>query len=302
MTGCVGREPASGARPTLAGRWPAHAARGAATGTPVSPAAGRMQDMTTSDAVEVTLPGGVAMPMVGFGTWQLRGRHAYEAVRHALRVGYRHIDTATMYRNEAEIGQAIRDSGVPREQIFVTTKLLPSDAGRERQVIAASLKALGTGYVDLWLIHSPPYRDDGVETWREFLAIRDEGLARAVGVSNYRVSQIDRLVEATGEAPAVNQILWSPRRYDPAVLAAHRERSVVLEGYSPLKDTRLSDPVLVEIARRHGVTTAQVVLRWHLEHGIPVIPKSGNPDRIASNFDLYSFRLSPDEVARIDSL
>src|SRR5690606_3678673 len=211
-------------QPHYASWWPPHRPR-VTTGAPPSPATGRMQGMTTSDAVEVTLPGGVALPMVGFGTWQLRGRHAYEAVRHALRVGYRHIDTATMYRNEAEIGQAIRDSGVPREQVFVTTKLLPSDAGRERRVIAASLEALGIGYVDLWLIHSPPDRDGGVATWREFLAVRDEGLARAVGVSNYRVSQLDRLIAATGEAPAVNQILFSPRRYDPAVIAAHRERS-----------------------------------------------------------------------------
>src|SRR5690606_23256150 len=126
-------------------------------------------------------------------------------VRRALDVGYRHLDTATMYGNEAEIGRAVRDSGVPREEVFITTKLMPSDAGRERRVIAASLAALGTDYVDLWLIHAPPRRD-GVDTWREFLAVRDEGLARAVGVSNYVPAQIDRLVTETGQPPAVNQI------------------------------------------------------------------------------------------------
>ena len=251
---------------------------------------------------DVILAGGSTMPLVGFGTWQLRGEQAYDAVRYALQVGYRHLDTATMYGNEAEVGRAMRDSDVPREEVFVTTKLLPSDAGREREVIAASLRALGTGYVDLWLIHSPPGRDAGLPTWREFLAVRDDGLARAVGVSNYRVGQLDRLTEATGQAPEVNQIPWSPGRHDPAVLAAHQQRSVVLEGYSPLKLARLGDPALTAIAERHGVTTAQVVLRWHLEHRIPVIPKSGVPDRIAANFDLFGFTLGPDEVARIDAL
>jgi diketogulonate reductase-like aldo/keto reductase len=253
-------------------------------------------------AEAVTLTGGAAMPLVGFGTWQLRGEPAYRAVRHALAVGYRHIDTATMYGNEAEVGRAVRDSGLPREQVFVTTKLLPSDAGRERQVIAASLRALDMSYVDLWLIHSPPSRRAGLATWREFLAVREVGLARSVGVSNYRLDQLDQLTEAAGEAPAVNQIPWNPPRHDPETLAGHRRRGVVLEGYSPLKGTRLRDPVLVEIARRHGVTAAQVVLRWHLEHQIPVIPKSADPNRIASNFDLSGFALDADEVARIDTL
>lgn len=249
----------------------------------------------------VKLPGGAAMPLVGFGTWQLRGEAAYQAVRYALSVGYRHVDTATMYRNEAEVGRAVRDSGVPREELFLVTKLLPEDAGRERAVVEASLRALGTGYLDLWLIHAPPAQA-GLATWREFRAVRDEGLARAVGVSNYSLAQLDRLTEATGEAPAVNQVRWGPMVHDPDTLAGHRERGVVLEGYSPLKATRLRDRVLVGIAERHGVTAAQVVLRWHLEHRIPVIPKSGNRERIAANFDLSGFTLDADEVARIDAL
>jgi 2,5-diketo-D-gluconate reductase A len=144
--------------------------------------------------------------------------------------------------------------------------------------------------------------------WREFLAARDEGLARSVGVSNYSIAQIDELITANeggrggGRGPAVNQIPWSPSRYDPALLAAHADRGVAVEGYSPLKGTRLRDPVLTEIAARHHVTPAQVVLRWHLEHGITVIPKSSRPDRIKSNFDLFSFSLTPDEVARLDHL
>lgn len=242
------------------------------------------------------------MPLVGFGTWQLRGDSGYEAIRYALEAGYRHLDTATMYGNETEVGRALRDSGVPREDVFVTTKLLPSGAGRERETIAASLRELGTDYVDLWLIHSPPRDQAGLPTWREFLAVRDEGWARAVGVSNYDLDQLDQLTEATGEAPAVNQLRWSPVEHDPHRLAAHRDRGVVLEGYSPLKGTRLRDPLLSDIAQRHGVTPAQVVLRWHLEHGIPVIPKSGNRDRIVSNLDLFGFTLSADQIARIDAL
>lgn len=242
------------------------------------------------------------MPLVGFGTWQLRGEAAYQAVRYALSVGYRHLDTATMYRNEAEVGRAVRDSGVPRDEVFLVTKLLPEDAGRERAVLDASLRALGTDYLDLWLIHSPPDRQGGQATWREFRAVRDAGLTRAIGVSNYSLAQLDRLAETTGEAPAVNQVRWGPTVHDPDTLAGHRERGVVLEGYSPLKATRLRDRVLAGIAERHGVTPAQVALRWHLEHRIPVIPKSGNRERIAANFDLFGFSLEPDEVARIDAL
>jgi diketogulonate reductase-like aldo/keto reductase len=141
-----------------------------------------------------------------------------------------------------------------------------------------------------------------VPLWREFVALRDEGRSRAVGVSNYGLAQIDELIQATQERPAVNQIPWSPSRHDPRVLAANRERGVVVEGYSPLAGTNLRDPVLAGIASAHGVTPAQVVLRWHLEHGIPVIPKSATRERIARNFDLNGFSLSAAEVARIDGL
>jgi 2,5-diketo-D-gluconate reductase A len=257
----------------------------------------RMTDVPVAD-----LGGGVAMPMMGFGTWQLQGRRAYEAVRYALQVGYRHIDTATMYRNEREVGRAIADSGLDRDEVFVTTKLPPGNAGRARATIAESLRALGTGHVDLWLVHWPPRGRASVQVWRDFLAIRSEGLCRAAGVSNYSVRQIDELTEATGERPAVNQIPWSPSRYDPELLAAHVKRGVAVEGYSPLKGTRLGDPVLEEIAARHGVTSAQVVLRWHLELGITVIPKSARPERIRSNFELFGFSLSAEEMERISRL
>jgi 2,5-diketo-D-gluconate reductase A len=250
----------------------------------------------------VPLAGAGEMPLVGFGTWQMTGSECYDAVRYALQVGYRHIDTATMYRNEREVGRALRDSGLPREVVFITTKIPPGAAGRERRTIADSLRALGTEYLDLWLIHWPPGGRAGPQVWKELLAIRDEGLARAVGVSNYSTAQLDELIEVTGEAPRVNQIRWAPALYDARLQAEHRERGIVLEGYSPFKSTNLRDPVLAEIAAAHGATPAQVVLRWHVDHGVVVIPKSRTPERIASNFDVFGFSLSEEELRRIDGL
>jgi 2,5-diketo-D-gluconate reductase A len=259
--------------------------------------------MTEAAAIPaVALPGGVSMPMIGFGTWQLRGRAGREALRTALSVGYRHIDTATMYGNEADVGHALAESKLDRPDVFLTTKLPSGRAGRERSTLSASLRALGTSYVDLWLIHWPPASRLLTLVWREFLAMRDDGRARAIGVSNYSLAQIDRLIEATGEAPAVNQIPWSPARYDPALLAGHRARGVAVEGYSPLKGTNLDSPVLAEIAAAHGVSTAQVVVRWHLEHGVTVLVKSSHPDRIAANIDVSGFSLSPEQVSRINGL
>ena len=185
---------------------------------------------------------------------------------------------------------------------FVTTKLPPGNAGRARATISESLRALGTGHVDLWLVHWPPRGRASVQAWRELLAIRDEGLCRAVGVSNYGVSQIDELITATGERPAVNQIPWSPSRYDADLLAAHAERGVALEGYSPLKGTRLRDRTLTEIAAKYGVTPAQVVLRWHLDIGVIVIPRSARPEHIEQNLDLFGFSLTPGEVALLNNL
>jgi 2,5-diketo-D-gluconate reductase A len=259
--------------------------------------------MTTDrDQPTVALDRGEAMPLVGLGTWQMTGARCQAAVRYALEVGYRHIDTATIYRNEREVGRAVRDSGVPRERLFVTTKLPPGNAGRERRTLAESLRALGMEYVDLWLVHWPPRGRALIPTWRELLAVRDQGLARAVGVSNYSTAQLDELIAATGQAPQVNQIPWAPARYDAALLDEHRRRGVVLEGYSPFKNTDLRHPVLAEIAARHGVTPAHVVLRWHIAHEVVVIPKSATPERIAANFDVFGFSLTDEELGRIDGL
>jgi 2,5-diketo-D-gluconate reductase A len=256
----------------------------------------------SSENPTVTIGPGVEMPLVGLGTWQADGTEAYDAVLRALEVGYRHIDTATMYGNEAAVGRAVRDSGLPRDEIFVTTKLPSGNAGRERATIDASLQTLGLDRVDLWLIHWPPSGRAAPEVWEQFVEVQADGLARAIGVSNYDEAQIDELIAASGVTPAVNQIEWSPARYDAAVAEAHRTRGVTLEGYSPFKSANLKDRALVEIAERHGVTTRQVVVRWHVEHGVVVIPKSSDPDRIAANFDVFGFALDDAEVARIDAL
>jgi len=250
----------------------------------------------------VPLGGPVDMPLLGFGTWQIRGDAAYDAVRAALEAGYRHLDTATMYGNEAEVGRALRDSGVRRDEVFLTTRLPPGRAGKERATLEASLAALGVAAVDLWLIHWPPGPGRSVPVWREFLAARDEGRTRAVGVSNYGLGEIDELTAATGQRPAVNQIRWGPRLYDAKLVAEHRERGVVVEGYSPFKTTNLHDPVLTGIAAAHGVDPARVVLRWHVQHGIVVIPKSVTPERIAGNARLDGFVLTDEEMAQIDGL
>ena len=257
---------------------------------------GRIAD----DGVE--LVSGAMMPLLGLGTWQARGRSAIDAVRVALDVGYRHIDTATVYGNEREVGQAVAESGVPRGDVFVTTKLPQSHAGRERATLEESLRALGLDYADLWLIHWPPEGDARPDVWERLLGLQAQGLARDVGVSNYSLRQIDELERATGRLPAVNQIEWGPALFDPELVEGHRRRSVQLEGYSPLRTTNLRDPRLVEIAAAHGVTPAQVVLRWHVEHRVVAIPKSANRERIAENAAIFDFTLTDTEIERLDRL
>jgi 2,5-diketo-D-gluconate reductase A len=253
-------------------------------------------------AQSVSIGNGVGMPIVGLGTWALRGGTGRAVVRRALDVGYRHLDTARVYRNEREVGRAVRDSGIAREDVFITTKLPPDRGGRAPEMLSASLADLDTDYVDLWLIHWPPGGAASPGTWRALVAARREGRARAIGVSNYSIAQIDELIQTTGEAPAVNQVKWSPSLHDPDRLAAHRERGVVLEGYSPFKSTSLRDPTLVEIATTHSVTPAQVVVRWHIQHGIVVIPKTARLDRLETNGDVGGFELDTAEMSRIDGM
>ncbi|GAA3271610.1 aldo/keto reductase [Dactylosporangium vinaceum] len=248
----------------------------------------------------VELAPGVNLPTIGFGTWQITGGSAYESARAALDAGYRHIDTATMYGNEEEIGRALRDSGLDRDDLFITTKLPPSHAGRERQTLEASLKALGVDFVDLWLIHWPPARGKSLPTWISVLEQRDAGRIRAAGVSNYDTGLVDELIKETGETPVVNQVAWSPAQHDPRFLDDMRSRRVIVEGYSSLKNTPLGDPRLVAIAEGHGVTVPQVILRWQLHHDIVIIPKSTHVSRMRENLAVLSFELTSEEIATID--
>ena len=248
------------------------------------------------------LPEGGRMPLLGFGTWQIKGEDAVTATAAALAAGYRHLDTATVYGNEAEVGRALAESGVAREDVFVTTKCPPGRAGRELETLKESLEMLRTDHVDLWLIHWPADGSGNVDLWRAFVEARDSGLAREIGVSNFDVPLLDEVTEATGVRPAVNQVEWSPLLFDTATLADHRERGVVLEGYSALRGGTLDHPAIVKIAERTGRTPAQVIIRWHLQHGIVVIPKSREPERIRSNADVGGFDLAADDMAALDAL
>jgi len=245
---------------------------------------------------------GVSIPLIGFGTWQLDGDDAYNGVRAALDIGYRHIDTATAYGNEDRAGAAVRDSGLGRQDVFITTKCPPGNAGREAQTLDASLRALGVDYIDLWLIHWPPHGEARPDMWKAFVEALEQGKTRAIGVSNYSVAQIDELVTATGRAPALNQIPWNPFVFNEREVAELRDRHVVLEGYSPLKRSDLGNPVLTEIAAAHGKTAAQVILRWHIEHGFVVIPRSRRRERIEENFAVFDFELTQEELRRLDAL
>ncbi|HYI59351.1 MAG TPA: aldo/keto reductase [Microlunatus sp.] len=259
--------------------------------------------MTTTDYTEPSVMlGQHPMPLLGFGTWQIENDDAPQATTTALELGYRHIDTATGYGNESGIGSALADSGLDRDAVFVTTKLPPDHAGRERRTIEESLTKLGVDHVDLWLVHWPPNKQASPEVWAEVIRAQQDGLATNIGVSNYSLAQIDELIAATGVAPAVNQIKWSPGIYDAGVAGGLAERGVVLEGYSPFKSSNLDDPTLVQIAEAHDATTAQVIVAWHVAHGFVVIPKSVQRERIQANAAGARIQLTDDEVASIDSL
>jgi 2,5-diketo-D-gluconate reductase A len=259
--------------------------------------------MTTSDYAQpaAKLAGG-SMPLLGFGTWQIEDSEATGATEFALEAGYRHIDTATGYENEAGIGRALASAAVPRDELFLTTKLPPDHGGRERQTLEASLSKLGVDRVDLWLVHWPPNGKASPEVWEQVIQAQKDGLATSIGVSNYSLSQIDELISATGVAPAVNQIKWGPVLYDKALVDGLDQRGVVLEGYSPFKVSNLDDPTLTSIAEAHDATTAQVIVAWHLAHGFVVIPKSVKRERIVANAAGALVELDDAEVAAIDGL
>ena len=253
--------------------------------------------------VTVDIGGGRRLPIVGLGTWNVSGGDVARAVRTAIECGYRHVDTAYGYGNEAEIGQALRGTGLDREEIFLTSKIPPRRIGYEEETLAGSLRQLQTEYLDLWLIHAPPATaDESARLWEFAIGAREQGRVRTIGVSNYSTGQIDELAAATGVMPAVNQIRWSPALFDPDRMAQMRERSIALEGFSAIRLTDLDDPRLVTVAAAHGVTTAQVLVRWQLQHGIVVLPRSVRADRIRENFSVWDFELTLDELALIDAM
>jgi diketogulonate reductase-like aldo/keto reductase len=250
----------------------------------------------------VTLSQGARMPLLGFGTWQIKGKDAVRATSAALEAGYRHLDTALVYGNEGQVGRALEESGVPREDVFVTTKCPPNRVGSGLDTIRESLDRLRTDYVDLWLIHWPGEGSANAALWGELVEAREAGLAREVGVSNFDTALLDEVTRATGVTPAVNQIEWSPLLFDAETLAAHRERDIVLEGYSALRGGTLDHPTIVGIAERLGRSPAQVIVRWHLQHRVVVIPKSVHPERIRANADVAGFSLTDEDMAALDAL
>jgi len=257
-----------------------------------------------SDVPTIALNDGTTIPQLGFGVWQVSTDDIVPAVRTALEVGYRHIDTAAIYGNEEGVGRAIQESGIPRNELYVTTKLWNT---RHREAVAAaeeSLAKLGLDHVDLYLVHWPsPAVGDHVAAWQGLQEVKAKGLATSIGVSNFAPQHLDAAIEATGVVPVVNQIELHPTFAQRDMVAYNQSLNIATEAYSPLGLSKdLSHPVIAETAAQVGRTAAQVVLRWHLQHGTIVFPKSITPSRIAENFALFDFELDNDQMSRIDSV
>jgi 2,5-diketo-D-gluconate reductase A len=254
----------------------------------------------------ITLNNGVEIPQVGFGVFLVPADETRAAVSSALEIGYRHIDTAALYGNEAEVGAAIADSGIDRADLFVTTKCWNTDQGFEESqaACAKSLDLLQMAYVDLYLIHWPrPKRDRYVDTWRGFERLYETGASRAIGVSNFQPAHLQRLLDECEVVPAVNQVELHPRLQQAELRAFHERHGIVTEAWSPLaRGDLLDDATIAKIAAKHNVSSAQVILRWHLDLGNVIIPKSVNPDRMAGNIDLFSIRLDAEDHEGIAAL
>ena len=258
-------------------------------------------------APTVSLPHGATMPQLGLGTWPMSSAEAERAVPTAIEAGYRLVDTAYAYGNEDGVGAGLRASGLPREELFVTTKLNAEWHGvREvREAFVDSTRKLGVEYLDLYLIHWPnPDQDRYVDAWRGLCRLLDEGLVRAIGVSNFKPAHLERLLEATGVAPDVNQIELNPYLARTEPRAFHEKHGIVTQSYSPLDrgGELLREPVVVAAAERLGRTPAQVVLRWHVQQGLTVAVKSSDPQRQAENLAVFDFELSADELAALSAL
>jgi 2,5-diketo-D-gluconate reductase A len=263
--------------------------------------------MTNATEVPVlTLHDGVEIPQLGFGVFQIPPEETQEKVEEALRVGYRHVDTAAAYRNEAGVGAAIAASGVRRDDVFVTTKLWNSEQGYDSTLRAfeKSVERLGTGNVDLYLIHWPlPGKDLFLDTWRAFERIQEEGGARSIGVSNFRVEDLERIEREAEKRPTVNQVELHPRLQQAELRAWHADHEIATEAWSPLAQGELLEDGTIEtVAAHHDRTPAQVILRWHLQLGNVVIPKSSSPERIRENFEVFDFELSEDDMAALERL
>jgi 2,5-diketo-D-gluconate reductase A len=260
----------------------------------------------TDQIPRISLRPDVAIPQLGFGVFQVPPKETEEAVARALDAGYRHIDTAAAYRNEGPVGQAIRTSGIPRGEIFVTTKCFNDDHGHDKakRAFKRSLERLELEHVDLYLIHWPvPAHDLYVETWQAFIELQSEGLVRAIGVSNFQPQHLDRLVSETGVTPALNQVELHPYFQQAGLRHEHDELDIATEAWSPLgQGLELKDPVIAEIASAHSRTPAQTIIRWHIQLGNVVIPKSVTPERIVENFDVFDFHLSDAEMGAIRAL
>lgn len=264
--------------------------------------------MTGSGVPRVTLGDGNVIPQLGFGVYKVEPEDTRRAVSQALEAGYRHVDTAQMYGNEKEVGEAIRASGLSRGDVFVTSKLdngfhEPEDA---REAFTRTLRDLGSDYVDLFLIHWPlpnRYGGDFVSTWNTLEEFRADGRARSIGVSNFQPEHLERLAAGSETKPAVNQIESHPYLTNDPVRDYCRERDIAVEAWSPLaRGGVLEEPAVTRIAERVGKTPAQVVLRWHLQRGNIVFPKSTTPGRIRENFDVFDFELAPDDMEAITTL
>jgi 2,5-diketo-D-gluconate reductase A len=254
----------------------------------------------------LTFNNGVEIPQIGFGVFLVPGAETNAAVAAALEVGYRHIDTAKLYDNEEAVGQAIAESGIDRDDLFVTTKLWNSDQGYDSALRAfdGSLKRLGLDYLDLYLIHWPaPSRDSYAETWKAFERLYADGLVRSIGVSNFQPAHLERLLRESDVVPAINQVELHPWLQQKELRAFHAEHGIVTEAWSPIsRGARLADPTIGSIATKHHTTPAQVILRWHLDIGNVVIPKSVNPGRMAENIDLFDLELDEADHAAIEGL
>lgn len=253
----------------------------------------------------VALNDGTSIPQLGFGVFKVPDAHTEAAVTTALEAGYRSIDTAALYRNERRVGRALAASGLPRDELYVTTKVWNDRHGYEETLRAfdESLNELKLDYVDLYLIHWPaPAQDRYVDTWRALIHLREQGLPRSIGVSNFQPAHLRRLVDETGVVPVLNQVELHPFLQQHKVAAANAELGIVTEAWSPLAKGALDHPVIAELAERHARTPAQVVLRWHIQLGNVVIPKSVTPSRIRENIDIFDFSLSEQEMARFAPL